>query len=188
MAALINMFLEGEEVLHLPVIVDAAESSPVAAQEAAHRIRKFLSKDNFQRAYVQYNAIMLVRILADNPGKTFTKNIDGKFVATVKELLRDGRDMSVQQILRETLESFEMQKSDDETLAPLREMWKKEKQKLENWRIVCRTFYIYIKSLTCYFSPPPEPSTRHRRRHQMLISKTISLEIINHTVCRHHMS
>lgn len=188
MGALINMFLEGEEVLHLPVIVDAAESSPVAAQEAAHRIRKFLSKDNFQRAYVQYNAIMLVRILADNPGKSFTKNIDGKFVATVKELLRDGRDMSVQQILRETLESFEMQKSDDETLAPLREMWKKEKQKLENWRSVCRNFYINVKSLTFTFSPPPEPSTRHHRRHQMLTSKTISLEIINHTVCRRHMS
>lgn len=131
---MVNVFLEGEEVLHLPVIVDAAESSPAAAQEAAHRIRKFLSKDNFQRAYVQYNAIMLVRILADNPGKTFTKNIDAKFVATVKDLLRDGRDMSVQQILRETLESFEMQKSDDETLALLREMWKKEKQKIENWR------------------------------------------------------
>jgi lipoate-protein ligase A len=80
---------------------------------------------------VQYNAIMLVRILADNPGKSFTKNLDAKFVATVKELLRDGRDMSVQQILRETLESFETQKSNDENLAPLTEMWKKEKQRLE---------------------------------------------------------
>lgn len=131
--ALVNICLEGEEVLHLPVIVDSAESSPAAAQEAAHRIRKFLSKDNLQRAYVQYNAIMLVRILADNPGKSFTKNLDAKFAATVKELLRDGRDMSVQQILRETLESFETQKSEDETLAPLREMWKKEKQRMEKW-------------------------------------------------------
>ncbi|KAL8715489.1 MAG: hypothetical protein Q9220_000824 [cf. Caloplaca sp. 1 TL-2023] len=118
---------QGEEVLHLPVIVESAESSPAAAREAANRIRKFLSKENFQRAYVQYNAIMLVRILADNPGKTFTRNLDGKFVSTVKELLRDGRDMSVQQILRETLDSFETAKADDETLAPLREMWKKEK-------------------------------------------------------------
>lgn len=120
---------EGEEVLHLPVIVDSAESSPAAAREAANRIRKFLAKENLPRAYVQYNAIMLVRILADNPGKSFTRNLDAKFVATVKELLRDGRDMSVQQILRETLDSFELQKADDETLAPLREMWKKEKQK-----------------------------------------------------------
>ena len=37
--------------------------------------------------------------------------------------------MSVQQILRETLDTFEAQKPDDETLAPLREMWKKEQQK-----------------------------------------------------------
>ena len=117
-------------MLHLPVIVEAAESSPSAASEAAFRIRKFLSKENFQRAYVQYNAIMLVRILADNPGKSFTKNIDQKFISTVKELLREGRDMSVQQILRETLDTFEEQKAHDETLAALTEMWKKEKAKM----------------------------------------------------------
>ena len=131
MCASTNSLLEGEEVLHLPVIVEAAESSPAAAREAANRIRKFLSKENYQRAYVQYNAIMLVRILADNPGKSFTKNLDTKFVITVKELLRDGRDMSVQQILRETLDTFETQKASDETLTPLREMWRKEKQKTE---------------------------------------------------------
>ncbi|KAL8667951.1 MAG: hypothetical protein Q9202_000416 [Teloschistes flavicans] len=120
---------QSEEVLHLPVIVEAAESSPAAAEEAATRIRKFLARDNYQRAYVQYNAIMLMRILTDNPGKTFTKNLDGKFTSAVKELLRDGRDMSVQQILRETLDSFETAKADDETLAPLRNMWKREKTK-----------------------------------------------------------
>ncbi|KAL6720382.1 hypothetical protein ACLMJK_002303 [Lecanora helva] len=120
---------KGEEVLHLPVIVEAAESSPLAATEAAVRIRKFLSKENYQRAYVQYNAIMLMRILADNPGKSFTRNLDGKFVGTVKELLRDGRDMSVQQILRETLDNFEKSKAQDETLTALREMWKKEQAK-----------------------------------------------------------
>lgn len=117
-------------MLHLPVIVEAAESSPSAASEAALRIRKFLSKGNYERAYVQYNAIMLIRILADNPGKSFTKNIDQKFVGTVKELLRDGRDMSVQQILRETLDTFEEQKANDETLTLLTEMWKKEKGKM----------------------------------------------------------
>ena len=117
-------------MLHLPAIVEAAESSPSAASEAALRIRKFLSKENYPRAYVQYNAIMLVRILADNPGKSFTKNIDPKFVGTVKELLRDGRDMSVQQILRETLDTFEERKPDDETLAPLTAMWKREKGKM----------------------------------------------------------
>ncbi|MCJ1234661.1 hypothetical protein MMC14_002622 [Varicellaria rhodocarpa] len=117
----------GEEVLHLPIIVESAESSPSAAKEAANVIRKFLSKENFQRAYVQYNAIMLVRILAENPGPTFTRNLDTKFVITTKELLRDGRDMSVQQILRETLDAFETQKPEDETLKPLLTMWQKEK-------------------------------------------------------------
>ncbi|KAK4695985.1 hypothetical protein P7C71_g1858, partial [Lecanoromycetidae sp. Uapishka_2] len=120
----------GEEVLHLPTIVEAAESSPAAATEASVRIRKFLSKDNNQRAYVQYNAIMLMRILADNPGKSFTKNLDQRFANTVKELLRDGRDMSVQQILRETLDSFEKQKADDDTLAIMNDMWKKEQAKI----------------------------------------------------------
>ncbi len=111
------------------MIVEAAESSPAAAKEAADRIRKFLSSNNYQRAYVQYNAIMLVRILADNPGKSFTTHLDSKFASTVKELLRAGRDMSVQQILRETLDAFEVSKADDLTLAPLREMWRKEKNK-----------------------------------------------------------
>ena len=72
---------------------------------------------------------MLVRILADNPGKSFTRNIDQKFVSTVKELLREGKDMSVQQILRETLDSFETNKANDETLAGLRDMWIREKAK-----------------------------------------------------------
>ena len=125
-------------MLHLPVIVEAAESSPNAAREAANRIRKFLARENMQRAYVQYNAIMLVRILADNPGQSFTRNLDSKFTNVVKELLRDGRDMSVQQILRETLDSFETSKAGDETLASLREMWRKNKSKYSgNSRPVC---------------------------------------------------
>ena len=74
---------------------------------------------------------MLIRILADNPGKNFTKNVDAKFITTVKELLKEGRDMSVQQILRETLDSFETQKKDDENLRPLREMWIRYKQKMQ---------------------------------------------------------
>ena len=118
-------------MLHLPVIVEAAESSPSAAKEAAYRIRKFLAKDNYTRAYVQYNAIMLIRILTDNPGKTFTQNLDSKFVGQVRELLREGRDPSVQQILRETLTHFETEKLSDENLKGLRELWKNEKMKPE---------------------------------------------------------
>ncbi|KAF7952610.1 uncharacterized protein EAE97_002107 [Botrytis byssoidea] len=120
----------GEEVGYLPAIVEAAESSPGAAKECAYNIRKFLSKDNHSKAYVQYNAIMLIRILTDNPGMTFTRNIDAKFVQTVKELLRTGRDPSVKQILMETLITFTRDKANDETLAPLIEMWKKEQDKM----------------------------------------------------------
>ncbi|KAB8294706.1 hypothetical protein EYC80_006668 [Monilinia laxa] len=120
----------GEEVGYLPAIVEAAESSPAAAKECAHQIRKFLSKENSSKPYVQYNAIMLIRILTDNPGRTFTRNMDLKFVQTVKELLRTGRDLSVKQILMETLGTFTTEKADDETLAPLIEMWKKEQEKM----------------------------------------------------------
>lgn len=72
------------------------------------------------------NAIMLVRILADNPGPTFTRNIDKKFTDTVKELLRNGRDPSVQQILRETLRSLYSDKAYDQNLNTLFQMWAKE--------------------------------------------------------------
>lgn len=116
--------------MYLPTIVESCESSPSAAKEAAYVIRKFLSKDNFSKPYVQYNGIMLIRILADNPGKTFTRNMDAKFVETVKELLRVGRDPSVKQILMETLDTFQREKADDEGLAKLNEMWKKEHERM----------------------------------------------------------
>lgn len=112
-------------MLHLPVIVEAAESSPQAAAAAAYQIRKCLSKDNKSR--VQYNAIMLIRILADNPGPSFTRNIDAKFVTTVKELVKNGRDPSVQQMMRETLDSLEATKSYDNGLYDLLAMWRRIK-------------------------------------------------------------
>jgi hypothetical protein len=73
---------------------------------------------------------MLMRILTDNPGRSFTRNFDATFIKTIKELLREGKDLSVQQILRETLDSF-LSKTDNnnETLGPLMEMWKREKAK-----------------------------------------------------------
>jgi hypothetical protein len=89
-----------------------------------------LGKENFDKPYVQYNGIMLIRILADNPGKTFTRNIDSKFVVAVKELLRVGRDPSVKQILMETLDTFAREKQSDEGLALLNEMWKKEHERM----------------------------------------------------------
>ncbi|RVX72754.1 hypothetical protein B0A52_04153 [Exophiala mesophila] len=120
----------GDEYLHLPAIVDAAESSPVAAKEAALTIRRYLSKEHYSRGFAQYNAVMLTRILTDNPAYLFTQNFDAKFVATVKELLREGRDANVQQIMRETLDYFEAEKlPGNDTLNPIIEMWRKEKGK-----------------------------------------------------------
>jgi hypothetical protein len=116
-------------VTYLPSIVDAAESSPAAAAECARLIRKFLYSENWSKPSLQYNAIMLLRILADNPGPTFTRNINQKFVDATKALLRGGRDPSVRQMLMETLDCFEVQKSLDEGLGPMIAMWLKEKEK-----------------------------------------------------------
>jgi hypothetical protein len=114
--------------LHLPTIVESAVASPHAAQAAANQIRKFLSKENYDRPHVQYNAVMLIRILADNPGASFTKNIDKQFAETVKHLLRNGRDPSVAQILRESLDSIHRDKAYDTNLNTLFAMWVKEKK------------------------------------------------------------
>lgn len=122
--------MQSNDYLHLPAIVEAAESSANAAKEAAVRIRKYLSSPSKAQGSVQYNSIMLIRILSENPGHTFTRNFDTKFVGTVKDLLREGRDMSAQQMLREMLDMFETQKSWDEDLAGLIAMWKKEKEKM----------------------------------------------------------
>jgi hypothetical protein len=79
---------------------------------------------------------MLLRILVDNPGRTFTRNINQKFVDATKTLLRGGRDPSVRQLLMDTLDSFDItiknqQRENvvDENLAALVTMWLKEKEK-----------------------------------------------------------
>ncbi|ATY61561.1 VHS GAT domain-containing [Cordyceps militaris] len=123
--------VQGDEVLFLPPIVDAAESSPAAATECARLIRKFLSKEYFSRAAWQYNAIMLLRILTENPGQTFTRNIDAKFVDTCKALLRGSKDLNVRQMLIETLDDFQQTKAYDDNLSALLQMWAKERSKME---------------------------------------------------------
>ncbi|GAB1312283.1 hypothetical protein MFIFM68171_02493 [Madurella fahalii] len=119
----------GDDVVFLPSIVEAAVASPNAASECAQRIRKYMGRDYWTKPSYAYNAIMLVRILSDNPGPGFTRFLDKKFVDTTKELLRNGRDAGVRQILMETLDSFENTKGYDEGLALIIEMWKKEKEK-----------------------------------------------------------
>ncbi|KAH8811378.1 hypothetical protein F5884DRAFT_854729 [Xylogone sp. PMI_703] len=120
------------EVIHLPIIVEAAESSPAAAKKCALVIQEYLSKEYFseQKAPIQYNAIMLIGILAENPGPTFTRNIDAKFVATVKELLKAGKVQTVKQIMMETLNKFQRDRAWDENLKLLIDMWQKEQERL----------------------------------------------------------
>ncbi|KAL6691876.1 hypothetical protein J3F84DRAFT_403229 [Trichoderma pleuroticola] len=120
---------KSEEVLFLPPIVDAAESSPTAAAECARIIRKYMSKEYSSRPSWQYNAIMLMRILADNPGETFTRNLDTKFVDTTRALLKGTKDSSVRQILMDTLDDFERTKFYDENLTLIITLWQEEKEK-----------------------------------------------------------
>lgn len=79
---------------------------------------------------------MLVRILTDNPGATFTRNLDQKFVDTTKQLLKSSRDQGVRQILMEMLDEFEHTRMDDENLTLIVSMWTKEKEKaLKNYTV-----------------------------------------------------
>jgi len=50
---------------------------------------------------------MLIRILAQNPGESFTRNFDAKFIDTYAQLLKLQQDPSVQQIARETLSGLQ---------------------------------------------------------------------------------
>lgn len=120
---------QGNEFVHLPKIVEAAESSPSAAKEAAHRIRQYLSTPHSTPTHIQYNAIMIMRILAENPGNSFTRHLDSKFTAVIKDLLRYGRNWHVQQYLRQFLDTLEANRRNDQDLQPLLQMWAKEKTK-----------------------------------------------------------
>ncbi|RHZ62312.1 VHS and GAT domain-containing protein [Aspergillus thermomutatus] len=185
---------QGTEFVHLPAIVENAESSPNAAREAAQRLRKYLSDPASTPAYIQYNAIMLMRILIDNPGHTFTRNIDAKFVATIKDLLRDGWDLNVQHFLRETLGAIESQRQWDEDLAPLMHMWKKEKGKLSRqnsgstWRSSRsqqqqqqQQAYTYMQSSARPASSLPPPDELAARVTEAKTSAKLLLQFVQST-------
>lgn len=70
---------------------------------------------------------MILRILCDNPGPSFTRSFDQDFVDTVRKLLGSGKDNKVQRMLMEILDDFEFTRMDDGNLVLLIEMWKKEK-------------------------------------------------------------
>lgn len=72
---------------------------------------------------------MLMRILVDNPGHSFTRHFDSKFCTTIKELLRNGRDWHVQHYLRQYLAQLEANRYSDDDLQLLLQVWAKEKAK-----------------------------------------------------------
>lgn len=86
---------------------------------------------------------MLMRILADNPGHSFTRNLDSKFASVIKDLLRYGRDWHVQHYLREYLGNLETNRHNDQDLQPLLQMWAKEKTK-GNGSFVRRFDYLHV--------------------------------------------
>ena len=89
-----------------------------------------MGKDYLSRPSWQYNAIMLVRILTDNPGETFTRNIDQKFIDTARQLLKATKAPKARLLLIETLDDFEHTKADDGNLSGLVQMWREEKPKV----------------------------------------------------------
>jgi hypothetical protein len=97
-----------------------------------------MGKDYLSRPAWQYNAVMLLRILADYPGPQFTKYLDDKFIDATTALLKKSRDPSVRQLLMETLDDMEHHKMDDANLAGLVAMWKREKEKaLKDYGVSC---------------------------------------------------
>jgi VHS domain len=118
----------GDEITFLPPIVDAAESSPAAAAECARIIKKYLSKDYYSRPSWQYNALMLIRILVDNPGETFTRALDADFVETMRKLIKHAKETRVRGMAMEMFDEFEFTKMYDEGLQGLILMWKAQKE------------------------------------------------------------
>ena len=107
---------------------------------------------------------MLIRILADNPGQSFTRNFDAKFVSTVKDLVKHGKDPSVQQMMRETLDTLEAEKSYDNGLYDLLAMWRQVKG--HHARILPQGAYRQI-------APPiPQHPTAHQHHPNSLPTPT----------------
>lgn len=94
----------------------------------AYTISHYLEKPYFTQPSIQYNAIMLIRILSDNPGSTFMRGFDKDFVETVRVLLVKNKDGGTQQILRETLDALEAGRAGhDEGAKRLMSMWRSQK-------------------------------------------------------------
>ena len=72
-----------------------------------------------------------------------------------------GRDPSVKQILMETLDTFQREKQDDEGLAMVNEMWKKEHEK--NDQDTCSTDLFPLMDPANRTAPGPVKSPGNQR-------------------------
>ncbi|KAJ6263541.1 hypothetical protein Dda_2105 [Drechslerella dactyloides] len=152
-----------DEVTFLPTIVDCTESSPTAAKEALVTIRKNLEHKGSKNGAQQYKALMLFRILTDNPGAQFTRNIDAKFVSTVKDLYRGTRDPSVRQLLVENME-YCLTK-EDPGLQLLKEWYVKEKESaIRAYAQVTPSARGALGMYSGLATPPLPPGYHHTRR------------------------
>lgn len=170
---------EDAEIARLPTIVETADASPAAAKQVVQCIREYLADPAGTQSSAQDKAVMLIRILANNPGPKFTRNFDAKFVKTIKEYLRASRYWNVQHSLRDCLDIFERERSTDENLKPLLAMWTKEKKKpyyghgwTNGWvsmhsradRRLQKAHRRKQGQSTAMASPPPVPQRNHPRR------------------------
>jgi len=94
------------------------------------------SRDAETKFAWRYYVITLIGILANNPGRTFTRHLGEEFTKTVQAFLEANLPYSYEldMMLMPKLDEFESQNSDptndryDEGLIYLVDMWKKQKE------------------------------------------------------------
>ncbi|KAK9319573.1 hypothetical protein V1517DRAFT_332110 [Lipomyces orientalis] len=116
-----------DDVAQLPVIVECAQATPLAAKEAVKAVRKRLDPKHASSAVSQYNAIMVLRILVDANSETILGQIgaDDKLATVVKDILKRSRDPSVRELLATTLEHFAFEKPNVAELVELNKVYLK---------------------------------------------------------------
>ncbi|KAK9484857.1 hypothetical protein V1527DRAFT_468831 [Lipomyces starkeyi] len=114
-----------DDVAQLPVIVECAQATPLAAKEAIKAVRKRLDPKHASSTVSQYNAIMVLRILVDANSQTILNQIgeDDKLAPVVKDVLKRSRDPSVRELLATTLEHFAFEKPSAAELAELNKVY-----------------------------------------------------------------
>ncbi|KAK9241417.1 hypothetical protein V1525DRAFT_393092 [Lipomyces kononenkoae] len=116
-----------DNVAQLPVIVECAQATQLAAKEAVKAVRKRLDPKHASSTVSQYNAIMVLRILVDADSPTILNQIgdDDKLAPVVTDVLKRSRDPSVRELLATTLEHFVFEKPNATELKELNNVYAK---------------------------------------------------------------